>query len=609
MTFCKHFTIIALLLLFSMILNAQNYEQRSELKEIMTEIIKEKMRLETNQENTVVSPAVFNQASLNRTAETNVTDYQIAESEVHAAINPTDSQNMVLCPIRLSYQSGAMLPELPVYYTKDGGDNWYSSNFQVAPKDSSAIIKGGGDPVFAFDADGKLYLSWIHLFQTDTSGSDYFWSMMWVYSTDGGENWQYSRNEYIELARGTIAGSNFNFDLVSDKQWMACDHSNSAFRNNLYIAYYLVDMNNFKQDIVFRRKSKDSASFDSTVVNISRSMFNKVQFAGITVDHQGHIYVSFRANENAFYLAKSTDGGESFSSPVLITNYLKSGNIKGVSNQRIYPAPQLTSDQSNSSFQGNLYFTFTAKGISSDDATFSNIYFCRSINGGNSWSVPVIINDTNHSNPRDQFYSNIFVNQDGIISICWYDARFSENSAYNDVVNYYMTNSFDGGLSFKENYQVSNSSSDFRNIGSKNNQFGIGEYNQVIASKGHVFPVWADGRKGNGDLDIYVAKIDLYHPTSLNETTAFSKDFSLKKIYPNPTDQILYLNFSLSRTSEIRIIIYNIEGKRTSIFHNHSYTSGDHSLEIDVSTLNPGSYLLYFETDFGYSVKKAIISR
>jgi len=69
--------------------------------------------------------------------------------------------------------------------------------------------------------------------------------------------------------------------------------------------------------------------------------------------------------------------------------------------------------------------------------------------------------------------------------------------------------STDGGKTFTNPIIASTVPSNFATIGMKNNEFGIGEYNQVISTKGYAIPVWSDGRTGTGDLNVYASFIKL----------------------------------------------------------------------------------------------------
>ncbi len=72
-----------------------------------------------------------------------------------------------------------------------------------------------------------------------------------------------------------------------------------------------------------------------------------------------------------------------------------------------------------------------------------------------------------------------------------------------------MAYSTDGGKTFTNPIIASTVPSNFATIGMKNNEFGIGEYNQVISTKGYAIPVWSDGRTGTGDLNVYASFIKL----------------------------------------------------------------------------------------------------
>ena len=99
----------------------------------------------------------------------------IPESEIHAAINPTDSNNLVVSAMHVA--SGLVFP---IYYTKDFGQTWKQSTFHPFPYDSRATIAGGGDPVLVYDANGKLYLSWVDLYLLSGSRNNAYEGMYWA---------------------------------------------------------------------------------------------------------------------------------------------------------------------------------------------------------------------------------------------------------------------------------------------------------------------------------------------------------------------------------------------------------------------------------------------
>lgn len=578
----------------------------SDFFKLYREIINEKIKIDLNNSNlkqtdeqiNISGNQDFRRSSGN---EKQITTETIAESEIHSAINPTDSNNWVLAPIRLKQAGGFTLP---VFYTKNFGKSWSQSSWEATPPSSSASVLGGGDPVFAFSPEGKLYFSWIHLY-TESSKS-YTWGLFWAWSEDGGETWNTAKNNTIISSTGN---SLYTLPVIADKQWMAIDHSNSPYRNTLYVAYLKADMVNQVVNIVVNRKPADSAEFIPTPVNVYSGSSTDVQFAQVVVDNHGLVHVTFKQS-NSFYHAFSKDGGKSFSTPVKITDFQKVTNITGIKSNRLYPAPALAVDNSNSPFSGRLYLTFTAAGINYNSNSASDIYLTWSSDTGATWSDPIIVNDDNKLHVSEQFYSTIHVNPDGVLSLAWYDGRHSTSDSSNEIVYYYVAHSFDGGLNFTNNYNVSSLFTNFQTIGYKNNQFGIGEYNQILSTSGYCIPIWSDGRKGNGDLDVFIAITEIQkNPATVKDIYSVERNFNLIELSPNPCDNKCFLTFSTNDEINLKISLYSADGKIISVFKNNIYHKGQHSIELNCSRFKPGLYYIVLETEKGIISERLIIRR
>jgi hypothetical protein len=155
---------LLLIVLFVLItrINAQNFDQNTYLQNKLKEIVNEKLKIEIDPKaGDKNSTHQINKLTIPEQDEMVVAGSDTSESEVHAAINPIDSNNMVLCPIKYNPYGTPPL-SLPIYYTKDFGKTWAQSSFNPVPKDVRAKVVGGGDPVFVFDSTGRLYFSWIN---------------------------------------------------------------------------------------------------------------------------------------------------------------------------------------------------------------------------------------------------------------------------------------------------------------------------------------------------------------------------------------------------------------------------------------------------------------
>jgi len=592
----KTFLIVVVLFVITNTLPAQNYEQNTFLQEKLKEIITEKLKpgfeFQPNEKNNQLLRQAINNTGKDEIQVANTPD---PESEVYAVINPTDSSNIILCPIKNSSQGLS----LPIYYSKDFGQTWNQSLFNPVPKDTRAKIVGGGDPVFTFDRKGRLYFSWIDLYYTKTSSDSSYWGLFWAYSDDGGASWSRPVNDIIGLSRGDYV--QMNFDEVYDKEWMATDMSNSAYKNTVYISYLKMQMTLQKEYIVLKKKRPSSNSFDLPDVSITDSTFQDVQFTNIAVDGNGHVHIIFWGSQDKFtyglWHSVSTNGGDSFSKPNLISEAQKLTNIKGIYFNRLYPCLQLVADAANS----NLYVTWTTTGLTTAGNSGADIYFSRSIDGGLNWSNPIIVNDDDKSGTaKDQFYSSIAVNKKGVIMLTWYDGRYATSNSTNNDVRYFIAISKDEGFSFEKNITVSSVPTDFRTVGLKNSSFGIGEYNQVLTTNSYAIPVWSDGRINNGNLDIYIAFIKLDSAyTGIHDISIVSDKFRLEKIFPNPASDLLNLKFNLNGSTGIQISIFDMQGNDVKRTNTGKLLGGIHNETINISDLAPGKYVMLMESNFG----------
>ena len=555
--------------------------------------------------------------------ETAVAKTALPESEVFAAINPKDTNNIVISPIMQGFDNGQSLM-CPVYYTTNFGNSWQRSNFRTLPKWDSALVAGGGDPVFVYDANGRLFFSWINLFLTFVNvGSEnnpfytidsLYEGMFYAYSDDGGANFTFDNSMFIgQKLVGTIyqQGQNPNLEYFLDKQWMAADLSNSQYRGNIYLSTLNMNYSNFDLEMQCYTKKAADTKFSKNAVSINNNLGFSNQFGNIDVDRKGVVHATFYAASNGsnygLYHAKSTNGGNSFSNGVLISKFIGSHSnhdpeyVTGINSQRLYPSPHLAIDKSGKSSDGYLYFTWTGSGITSGTGTGLDIYFSRSTDGGASWSIPIIVNEKPLENvSNNDFYSNITVNPDGIIAIGYYTQEASQ-SGY--PTNYWVSFSYDNGLSFKKHVKASGSSSRFNTIGSQNSGFGIGEYNSILSTKGYVMPVWADGRTNNGNIDIYFAKIPVDGSTSVSdELISIDNNSQMFSVSPNPADGRITLKFENELIENASIKIFNIEGQELdNPFNNITINS---QIDVNIDALNNGIYFIEVLNNNFRAVKK-----
>lgn len=547
-----------------------------------------------------------------RNEEHNLSGTETPESEVHAAINPRDTSNIIVAAMRLDPEQILSTLTFPVYYTKDFGHSWQTSTFDgVSDLPPLTLVIGGGDPVLAFDSEGAAYLSWL-TFTIDITFNIGI-QLHWAISTDGGATWQ---RQASPIDSGTVADLENPDSRFVDKQWIAADLSDSPYRDNLYAAYVEINLTDTTYNILVKTREPGSGNFGAAV-DLTPPAIVFSQFASIDVDRQGKVHVLFAGAEIqdqviSLYHCYSSDGGQSFSEPVKISPLhlpcFPPGaggpcDLVGVDSARVYPCPHLRVDKSGGDFDGRLYAAWTADGFQSELTPGVDIYFSRSEDGGLSWSAPQVLNDDGIP-ASEQFFPSLAVNGKGLLAISWYDRREDPN---NLLTKYYMAFSRDGGQSFEPAFAVSAEGADFSQVGSANGNFGVGEYTQVLSTSGYAIPVWADGRSNDGNIDIYAAFFPLGgEVTALPEIQTVTDKFAVGLPSPNPGKGVSRIDIELKEATEVALQLFGPQGRLLRQQALGQLPAGNHRLDIGLDGLPDGAYLLRVQTGFGVQSRRLV---
>ena len=607
-------SLASLILVFCQHANAQ-IEVQEKLKEQMHKVLKNKIRTDFElfkdfhlhglkyeveiQESNSINPRLD-------ISEKVVSEALEAESELHAAINPVDSSNMVVCVMANDPNNFFEPLTFPVYYTYDFGETWQQSNFTGVPDANQGTLAGGGDPILLYDSEGNVHLIWLTLTinSTFTAGN---LTLRMAFSDDGGMTWVES-NENIDNGVITDLFTLNNSRLV-DKEWAVIDDSDSPYRNNLYVVYTELASSNggVSYGIKFRRKVNGVDSFDTGTLELTSQTYLLAQFSSIDVDQDGGIHITFIGSldgENIhIYYAKSNDGGLTFSQeqkiydvhlPVLSADEPNS-TVTGISDERLYPSAHIRTAKGDPGSQ-NVYLTWTANGQTVKESEGLDIYFGYSSDGGMTWEPARIIND-DPSTLSHQFYPSICVSKSGRLIITWYDTRGDDN---HQLTNYYMSYSDDGGQTFEENFSITSESSDFNTVGNQNMDFGIGEYTQVVTSDHFIIPFWSDGRLNNGNLEVYAAFVDVDAvPVFINQLNPVSSQISVSDITPNP----IYngtVDFTVKVSERTKIFYYIISNDGRQITSNYTVElrSGKNKISVNPNMIS-GRYYVVIESEYG----------
>ncbi|HEB62739.1 MAG TPA: T9SS type A sorting domain-containing protein [Bacteroidetes bacterium] len=614
----KQFNILFSFILI-VILNTISFAQNP-VQKMIKRALKEKTFLKLGNENITkdsrISTNVYNYR--NQYGERLVYDNEKgSESEMFAAINPLDSNNIVVSSIHFAYNQVIDQPmSISTYYSKDFGNTWQKSDFDgiVNPQN---IVVGGGDPVLVFDANGDLHLTYIILAITDLinfKASEFIYHAI---SKDGGVTWE-SKPYFMssEFSTASLEG----IDRFLDKQWMVSDLTGSPYHGNVYLGYVdffagdtILDPSmNIKIDIL----RPGDTSFVYNPIKLTPDSFKFVQFTSVDLDKEGNLYIGFVGSLDSldyyFYNSVSKDGGETFSEPRKISKFYypgftsgsKQSNIVGIKD-RYFPSPYIALDNSDGTSSGRIYATWTAPGIDTIELTGSDIYLSYSDDKGITWVEPVIVNNDSLEN-SDQFYSNLEINSAGIPILCFYDKR--QDTLNNFKTDYYITYSLETeDPDFSTQYPLTSQFSDFSKIGAKTNGFGIGEYNKTVSTGSFAIPFWSDGRKNTGDINIYMALIPLdgnEYTVGTYEINLVTDKINITGISPNPSNGIFSVNLNLKESSKLSFQLFDLNGKQMFSKKYNNNLKGKQELKLKINNINSGIYILKINSDFGFITRK-----
>ena len=86
------------------------------------------------------------------------------------------------------------------------------------------------------------------------------------------------------------------------------------------------------------------------------------------------------------------------------------------------------------------------------------------------------------------------------------------------------------------------------------------------------------------------------------------ENYSISNIYPNPFNPITNISFGIPENANVKIIIYDLTGRKVQSLINEFQTPGYHSVDWDASSYPSGIYLIRMNSgDFGQIQKVVLI--
>jgi hypothetical protein len=351
------------------------------------------------------------------------------------------------------------------------------------------------DPTVAFDDNGRLYVAYGVRLTAPLRRA-----VVVGTSTDGGQTYSFvvvSTTNDI----GTLPGN--------DKWHLATgpDPVNPA-QQNVYIAWTQnVTEPGTDQRIVVSSSTDGGATFSAPLIINDASIAGTSTgnlFADPAVGPNGAVYVSWSSlNTNDILIDLSLDGGVTWGADntVAAVNVPFSLLIPPQPDRGISPGPTLDTDRSGGPNDGSLYIAYTDR--VAGGGTDTNIFVGSSTDGGTTWSAPTQVNDD--VGATSQFLPWLDVDQvTGTVSVAWYDAR---NDVNNKKVETFMAVSSDGGATFQPNVQVSDGQSDQSVDNASRYPGNYLEYIGIAIVDCTASMVWADNSTNPAVLDYFTDQV------------------------------------------------------------------------------------------------------
>jgi hypothetical protein len=312
-----------------------------------------------------------------------------------------------------------------------------------------------------------------------------------LFSYLGGLNVHRSMNGGITWERDSV-----NLGQAHDHEVMVEDKSYGRFRGSIYISsiiginsIFIARSDNQGKTFSIIRKWKFSNLNTNTWTPVVQS--DGTLIVPFTTFQRQGILKSVWLKSGLSWLVKSTDGGNTFSTPSFICESCGKG------------FPMLTNDLSNSKYKDRLYF------ICANPET-KQIYLHYSPDQGEKWSDPIIVNQFTNREEKERppFFGapTAAVNKNGVLGVIWQDRKEDSSGKCQYL---YFSASLDGGQSFLKPVKVSAKLScpqEGNNTWAGERWKAGGEYLGLVTKPDGSFQaVWADSRSGY--FQLYTATI------------------------------------------------------------------------------------------------------
>ncbi|MCH8045236.1 MAG: hypothetical protein IID44_16110 [Planctomycetes bacterium] len=480
----------------------------------------------------------------------------VHQSEMTLDVNPTNPLNLAGFSHNIND-----LKEIDVFYTTDGGATWSTTTIDDGTNGTDDGLDNTNlrfDPAIAFDADGVLYIAYGHNDGTDTT-------LVVAHSTDGGATF-----EAGSVANG---GSFFYVDVQEntsvpgvDKWHLATGVDGddpSSGDQVVYVAYTQnVEEPNVDQRIVVAGSNDGGEDFTTPVIindaSISGTDVGNL-FADPAVGPDGELYVSWHdINAGTILFDVDTDGlfdaGNDFGTDVTVRTVettLFNTLVPGQPQRGIFNGPVLDVDRSGGTYDGRLYITFVDDCDDCTETDNFDVFLTSSDNDGTTWTSLGSDPGNVEDSTGTDFLPWVDVDQTtGTVNVIYYTSDGDQGSG-NDDVHVRLATSTDGGSNFVTS-NISTATSD------EGGGYG-GDYLEYIGLAVHdgtAHGLWssrvAGGGQGGTDLEALTASVSFNSATNANALIVNGDDGDVS------TDDTIIVRLSSVNSAFLEVLVNSV---------------------------------------------------
>jgi len=333
-----------------------------------------------------------------------------------------------------------------IYKSFDGGESWVTTLVPGFPQDKTTEglasplkqFSTAADPIVRAGTNGLFYYSGMGFNRSQAKGGGSYFLTRFIdnNNAEGGDSIKYLDTKVID--QGTsgqfIDMPRIAVDVPRDAGTISID-GQTIPRSNIYCAYTIFLGNldqNIRSKILFRRSTDCGATWGSAI-KISESQ-HIIQGAIIAIDpNSGAVYIAYRrflhpSQTNSIVIVKSTDFGQTFSTPTVIANINPFDQPVTDSGGDNVSDPLGTSFRTNSyptmavDNSGIVYVAWAERGRGPGGA--ARVVMATS-QGGSGWTAPALAENSQEPSHMGHQFMPYLSFVAGKLVMVWYDQRNS----------------------------------------------------------------------------------------------------------------------------------------------------------------------------------------